>query len=312
LAGPAVNVLIAMVLAAVLAAQLAIAASSDPGLPARLLVGMLSGGSFLFNLAILNVILVVFNLVPAFPMDGGRVLRSLLAQTLDYVQATQIAASIGQTLAILFGVIGLFGVPGLLAQQPMLLFIALFVYLGAEQEAHMVRVRSVMRGVPTWAAMVTRFRTVSPHDPLSAALSELLAGQQQDFPVLEGGQIAGMLVRKDLLAAIAEGRHDQPVGEVMRRECRVVDVGEMLDSTFQRMREGECATLPVLREGRLVGIVTLENVGEWMMIQSALHKAKARGDVDDIYHVESPRLRLSPRLRPDQRGDPTPPEAPPP
>ena len=312
LAGPAVNVLIALVLAAVLAAQLGIAASSDPGLPARMLVRMLSGGSFLFNLAILNVILVVFNLVPAFPMDGGRVLRSLLAQKLDYVQATQIAASIGQTLAILFGVIGLLGIPGLFPAQPFWVFIALFVYLGAEQEAHMVRVRSVMRGVPTWAAMVTRFRTLSPQEPLSVALSELLAGQQQDFPVLEGDRIVGMLARKDLLAAVAEGKHDLPVSDVMRRDCRVVDAAEMLDSTFQRMREAECATLPVLREGKLVGIVTLENVGEWMMIQSALKKARARGDVDDIYHVESPRLRRSPPLLPSQPSDYPPPETPPP
>ena len=196
--------------------------------------------------------------------------------------------------------------------QPFWVFIALFVYLGAEQEAHMVRVRSVMRGVPTWAAMVTRFRTLSPQEPLSAALSELLAGQQQDFPVLEEGRIVGMLARKDLLAAIAEGKHDQPVSEVMRRDFRVVDAAEMLDSTFQRMREGECPTLPVLREGRLVGIVTLENVGEWMMIQSALKKAKARDEVDDIYHVESPRLRRSPPLPPGQPSDHPPPETPPP
>ncbi len=319
LAGPAVNVLIAGVLGVVFASWATVATASQPEPSGSLAewIGFLAEtmpewAAFVGTLTIVNIVLVIFNLVPAFPMDGGRVLRSLLAQTLDYVQATQIAASIGQTLAILFGVIGLLGIPRLAGPNPFLLFIALFVYLGAEQEAHMVRVRSVMRGVPTWAAMVTRFRTLSPQEPLSAALSELLAGQQQDFPVLEEDRIVGMLVRKDLLAAIAEGKHDQPVGEVMRRDCRVVDAAEMLDSTFQRMREGECATLPVLREGRLVGIVTLENVGEWMMIQSALHKAKARGDVDDIYHVESPRLRRSPPLLPGQPSDRPPPETPPP
>ena len=320
LAGPAVNVLIAAVLAAVLAAGVVVVLASRAELPPSLLerFGFLLDtmphwAGFLLALLVLNVVLVAFNLVPAFPMDGGRVLRSLLAQKLDYVQATQIAASIGQTLAILFGVIGLFGIPGgWFGPNPVLLLIALFVYLGAEQEAHMVRVRSVMRGVPTWAAMVTRFRTLFPQEPLSAALSELLAGQQQDFPVLEEDRIVGMLARKDLLAAIAEGRHDQPVGEVMRRDCPVADAGEMLDSTFQRMREGECATLPVLRDGQLVGIVTLENVGEWMMIQSALKKARARGDVDDIYHVESPRLRPARPLLPGQPSDHPPPETPPP
>jgi CBS-domain-containing membrane protein len=97
----------------------------------------------------------------------------------------------------------------------------------------------------------------------------------------------------------------------MRPDCRVVEAAEMLDSSFQKMREGECATLPVLREGRLVGIVTLENVGEWMMIQSALNKAKSRGEVDDIYHVEQPRLRRATPSPPSQPIHDPPPETPP-
>jgi CBS-domain-containing membrane protein len=222
--------------------------------------------------------LVLFNLVPAFPMDGGRVLRALLAQKLDYVRATQIAASVGQVLAIVFGILGFF-------LTPFSLFIALFVYLGAEQEAHMVRVRSVLRGVPIRAAMVTRFRAFAQDESVSTAVGELMAGQQHDFPVMDQERIVGMLTRNDLLAAIAAGKHDVPIAEVMRRDCRTVDEAEMLDNIFPRMREWECPTLPVLREGRLVGLVTLENVGEWMMIQSALRKARARGDVDNVFRV---------------------------
>lgn len=276
LAGPAVNVLIAAVLFAVIVAWIGVSQFWDL---AGGVDSLFRHGSFLLWLLAANVVLVIFNLVPAFPMDGGRVLRALLATQLDYVRATQIAASIGQTLAIIFGILGLF-------VQPWWLFIALFVYLGADAEAHMVRVRSVMRGVPTRAAMVTRFRTFSPLEPLSSAMRELLAGQQQDFPVIEDDRIVGMLTRTDLLAAIAEGKQDVAIGQVMRSDVRTVDEGEMLDSTFQRMREGGRSTLPVLREGRLVGIVTLENVGEWMMIQSALRKGRSRGDVDNIYVVE--------------------------
>ncbi|HUT92401.1 MAG TPA: site-2 protease family protein [Thermoguttaceae bacterium] len=307
LAGPAVNVLIAIVLFGVVVVSLGIAVFSNIEV---LMKSLLVSGNFLLAVLVANVFLVIFNLVPAFPMDGGRVLRALLATKLDYVRATQIAASIGQTLAILFGILGFFGVPGLFGANPLWLFIALFVYLGADAEAHMVRVRSVMRGVPTLAAMVTRFRTVSPQEPLSSAIQELLAGHQQDFPVMEDDRIVGMLTRRDLLAAVAEGKHDLPIAEVMRRDFRVVDEAEMLDSTFQRMREGACSTLPVLREGRLVGIVTLENVGEWMMIQSALRKGGARGDVDDIYGVESTGAGAPPRLRPRQPPDPTPPQEP--
>ncbi len=303
LAGPAVNVLIAFVLFGVIVAWIGISQLWDLAMGVRTL---LQHGSFLFWLLAANVALVVFNLVPAFPMDGGRVLRALLATRLDYVQATQIAASIGQTLAILFGILGLF------VMQPWWLFIALFVYLGADAEAHMVRVRSVMRGVPTRAAMVTRFRTFFPHEPLSSAIRELLAGQQQDFPVVEDDRIVGMLTRSDLLAAIAGGNQDVAIAEVMRSDVRTVDEAEMLDSTFQRMRESGRSTLPVLREGRLVGIVTLENVGEWMMIQSALRKGKARGDVDDIYGVEPAGAGAPPRLPlpPGQPPDPTLPQEP--
>jgi Zn-dependent protease/predicted transcriptional regulator len=262
LAGPAVNGVIAIVLFAV-ALSMGLAASLSPtGLAGAFRIG----GSFLARLMLINVGLVLFNLVPAFPMDGGRVLRALLAQKLDYVRATQIAASVGQVLAILFGILGFF-------LTPFALFIALFVYLGAEQEAHMVRVRSVLRGVPIRAAMVTRFRTFTQDESVSTAINELLVGQQHDFPVMDQDRIVGMLTRNDLLAAL------------MRRDCRTVDEAEMLDNIFPRMREWECPTLPVLREGRLVGLVTLENVGEWMMIQSALRKARARGDVDNVFRV---------------------------
>ena len=279
LAGPAVNAAIAGVLFAVISVRLWITASSDPELYSDTLRVFLAGHSPLFNLLAVNLLLAVFNLIPAFPMDGGRVLRALLAQRLDYVLATQIAASIGQTLAIAFGILGFF------SHNPLWLFIALFVYLGAEQEAHMVRVRSVMRGVPVREAMVTRFRTVSPEEPLASVIGELLAGGQQDFPVMEEDRILGMLTRRDLLAALAEGKQSVPVAEVMRRDCRTVDEADMLDTTFQRMREGECPTVPVLREGKLVGLVTLENVGEWMMIQSALRKARTRGDVDNVFRA---------------------------
>ena len=279
LAGPAVNAAIAGVLFAVISVRLWITASSDPELYSDTLRVFLAFHSPLFNLLAVNLLLAVFNLIPAFPMDGGRVLRALLAQRLDYVLATQIAASIGQTLAIAFGILGFF------SHNPWWLFIALFVYLGAEQEAHMVRVRSVMRGVPVREAMVTRFRTVSPEEPLASVIGELLAGGQQDFPVMEEDRILGMLTRRDLLAALAEGKQSVPVAEVMRRDCRTVDEADMLDTTFQRMREGECPTVPVLREGKLVGLVTLENVGEWMMIQSALRKARTRGDVDNVFRA---------------------------
>jgi Zn-dependent protease/predicted transcriptional regulator len=265
-AGPAVNVVIAAVLGALLAA---IGASLT--LPPTTAVSAIEHlDTFLKQLMVVNIFLVLFNAIPAFPMDGGRVLRALLAHfSGDYVRATQVAASVGQMLAIVFGFVGLFGT------NPFLVFIALFVYLGAQEEAHLVQMQSLIKGLPVRAAMMTRFRTLSPGDSLATAAAELLHGAQQDFPVVDGDRVVGLLQRNDLVASLAEGSAIR-VGDVMLRDCGTVDDTEMLAGTFERMRERGCSALPVLHDGRLVGIITLENVGELMMINSAMRQAAAR------------------------------------
>ncbi len=273
LAGPAVNVVIGAALFLVVDVLHGLGAFSVSNLA-------VVGGLFLVKLMGVNVALAVFNLLPAFPMDGGRVLRAVLARRIDYVRATQIAANFGQAMAIFFGILGLF------AGNWIWLFIALFVYLGAQQEAHMVQVKALLRGVPVRAAMITNFRALAESDPLSGVLLELLAGYQHDFPVLENDQIRGILTRNDILAAVAERGQELRVGEVMHRDCGTVDESAMLEDTFQRMREGACGALPVIRQGRLVGLVTLENVGEWMMIQSALRHGGSRSDVSDVFRMD--------------------------
>ncbi|HVX60702.1 MAG TPA: site-2 protease family protein, partial [Pirellulales bacterium] len=254
-AGPAVNVAIAAALAAFL---LAVRGTLGSWQLAPL------EGDFLPQLMKVNVWLVLFNMIPAFPMDGGRVLRAVLAHfSGDYVRATQNAAAVGQALAIMFGFFGLFG-------NPLLMLIALFVYLGAQEEANMVMIRSALKGIPVRTAMMTRVRALSPDDTLETAIQELLAGSQQDFPVVEDGRVAGILMRADVMQALAEEGREQRVGDVMQPGCATVEDTEMLAGTFQRMRESACSTLPVVHDGQFVGMVTLENVGELMMINSAL------------------------------------------
>lgn len=268
LAGPAVNVIIAFVLSIVLVLLRGVQGFTQLAF---------IGGDFLAGLVFVNVVLVLFNLLPAFPMDGGRVLRALLARNMDYVRATQLASSVGQGMAILFGIWGL------LLGHPILLFIALFVYLGAQQEAHMAQARALLGGVPVHDAMVTRFRVLEVTDSLATVVAELLQGEQQDFPVVEAGRVVGVLTRSDVIVALAQGDRDALVSDVMRRECQVVDESEMLQETFLRMQQQQCATLPVVRNDELVGLLTLENVGEWMMIQSAFRKAKARRHVENVF-----------------------------
>lgn len=253
LAGPAVNMVIALILFVVL---------QFTNLWAPLEQLSVAGGPFLERLMVVNVILVVFNMLPAFPMDGGRVLRAMLATRLEYTQATQIAASIGQSMALVFGLLGFL-------YNPFLMFIALFVWIGAVQEASMTLMKSALSGIPVMRAMITDFRSLNASDALARATDCILAGSQQDFPVVDNGQVVGILTRHNLLVGLTQHGQNRLVGETMEREFETVDASEMLETAFRRLQSCPCRTVPVLRHGELVGLVTMENVGEFVAIQAA-------------------------------------------
>jgi len=263
LAGPAVN----LVIAAILLIYLVLSKTFTP------ITGLtLSGGSFIERLMYINVSLLVFNLIPAFPMDGGRVLRGLLGLRMNYVRATQIAASIGQGMAFLFGIIGLF-------INPMLVFIGLFVWIGAQQEASMVQVKSALGGIPVKQAMMTEFKVLHPLDTLQTAAEDIIAGTQQDFPVLEDEKVVGVLTRSDLVTALSRHSEASRVNQVMRRDFEVVHPGDMLESTSNRLQACGCHIFPVVQDERLVGLLSMENIGEYLMIQSALGQNKLRQSI---------------------------------
>ena len=256
-AGPAVNVVIALLLVAWQAVVGVIGPSINLSL---------TGGQFIERLITVNIFLVLFNLIPAFPMDGGRVLRSLLAMRLDYNRATQIAAKIGQGIAVLFGIVGLFS-------NPFLVFIAFFVWIGAAQEASMVRTKSVLEGIPVSRIMLTDFQTLRSYDTLGGAAKLLLRGSQTDFPVVDNGNLMGLLTRNDIMLGLVKQGPYGIVSEVMQRDFLVLDAGEMLESALIRMQALAKPTIPVTSRGLLVGLLTVENFHEFMMIQSALNKA---------------------------------------
>jgi Zn-dependent protease/predicted transcriptional regulator len=258
IAGPAVNVVIAAALFVWSQVSASVFSVGEIGF---------RGGSFLNNVIGANLVLVVFNLLPAFPMDGGRMLRALLATRMEYTRATHIAAVTGQSMAFLFVLAGLtrWG-------NPMLIFIALFVWIGAAQESSMVQMKYSLSGIPVSRAMVTEFHTLRPDSTLADAIDLTLKGTQRDFPVVDDDRVVGVLRQPDLLARLAREGSSTRVREVMQTDFQVVQASEMLDTAFRRLSECRCNTAPVSFQGRLVGMVTMDNIGEFLAIQGALDR----------------------------------------
>ncbi len=255
LAGPAVNVVIAALLYLALGGFVPEGGLEidNPG------VGLLE------RLLAANLFLVVFNLIPAFPMDGGRVLRAFLAYRFGYARGTQIAATVGQALAFAFGLWGLVG------GNPMLVFIALFVYLAATSEAHAAQMRDVSRGMIVDDAMVTRFEALTPASRVADAVECLLRTTQHEFPVVDGGgRLLGLLTRDEMIKALRERGPEAPVTEVMRTDIPVIRDRRNLDEALRLMQGQRLPAVGIAdASGRLVGLVTPENVGELMMVEAA-------------------------------------------
>jgi Zn-dependent protease/CBS domain-containing protein len=261
IAGPLVNVIIAGALLFVLA----VTGNLDFGEvldPTRF--------NALWALLYTNVMMVVFNLIPAFPLDGGRVLRALLATRLSYERATQIAATVGQALALLMGIWAFSKGPASLA------LIAIFIYMGAESESSFVQMRHATSGIPVSSAMVTRFETLNSRATLDQAVDALLGSSQHEFPVLDdNGGFAGLLTKHDLLVALRKAGPETPVNDVMLTGLPTLVPHMSLDHAFSKIKEANVTALPVVdNAGQLIGLFTTENVSELIMVQSALKKSR--------------------------------------
>jgi predicted transcriptional regulator len=234
-----------------------------------------TGGPLLQRLMVVNVMLAAFNLLPAFPMDGGRVLRALLARTRPRGEATRIAATVGQALALLLGLFGLL-------YNPFLMFIALFVWIGAAAEADTEEAKEALAGLTVGDAMLTDFRTLATNDNLNRAAEFTLAGSQKDFPVVERGDVVGVLLQADLLGGLQRRGGEAPVGELMSDAAQAADVGELLTSALQRLQGTHCRLLSVTRDGHMVGIIDLDNIVEMINFQRALHSRQSaiKGETD--------------------------------
>jgi Zn-dependent protease/CBS domain-containing protein len=261
LAGPLVNLLLAVAVAAWVASRHGFVAleklvePTDANLAERIALG--------------NLMLFLFNLLPAYPMDGGRILRSVLALRMPLEQATRIAAGAGQTLAILMGL------AGLLWGNFLLVFIALFVYLGAFQESSMARGRQFTAGYPVRAAMITDLRTLNHGDTIRDAGNLLLAGTQHDFPVMHGTSVVGILTRSALVKAMLnQGADSYVAGAMDRNFIRLSPEMPLSEALPLISTPGACA-LVMDAEDRLAGMLTSEKLSEFVLLRQAETQQKA-------------------------------------
>ncbi len=256
LAGPAVNVVIAASLALGF-----VLAGSDP-LRAG---GSIVGGSFLGNLFWLNIVLVVFNLLPAFPMDGGRVLRALMAIPLDYVTATRGAVAVGQVFAVGLGLLGLFS-------NWMLILVALFIVLAARAERELVETRASMNGAFVRDAMLTNVEVLHAESTVREILPLLTARSQRDWPVVRHGHIIGIVSDSAIRQALQSNRADVRLPEIMQQTSGVIDSDTALSEGFDRLHDSDLDSLAVVQSGRIVGLLTRDILRRWQATRPHLDR----------------------------------------
>ena len=266
LAGPAVNVVIAVLLIAVFG--LSFDSSSIQTFQ------QWSGQGFIQQLVAVNVMLVLFNMLPAFPMDGGRVLRALMSMFMARPKATRIAATIGQIFAFGLGFLGLFG-------NPLLLFVALFVFLAASHEAYAVELDDAARDTSTQTATITSFARLDVQATVGQAVDSLLHTSQREFPVIDGsGQLRGVLTRDGIIRALTQGGTATPVIDVMERDIPTISSHAPLSEAIKLLNTSAKPLIGVVgRDGQVKGIVTLENVAEYMMVVQANSGWKPRASL---------------------------------
>jgi Zn-dependent protease len=262
LAGPAVNVVIAAALLLWLGPQLNPENLTQIENPAVSMAAKVAGA---------NIILVLFNMIPAFPMDGGRVLRAVLAMRMGNARATELAATIGQGFAVVFGILGIF-------YNPMLIIIAVFIFLAASGEAAQAQLRAVAQGTLVSDAMITEFQSLGTNATVNDAADALIRTTQTEFPIVDGsGKLRGVLTRDAMIKALKERGPETPVLDVMQSDIPTVPARAKLDTALRSlMQKGRPVVGVIDAQDRLIGLLTVENLGEMMMVHSARPDIPAR------------------------------------
>lgn len=260
IAGPAVNVALAILMGAV-----SVAFGLSLLAPLQLLVGgfTISFGTLFSYIFFYNIILALFNMLPAFPMDGGRVLRALLALRFNYGKATRFAVNVGRGLAILLGLYGLF------SGGIFLILIAFFIFTGATQEGQLAQQYEQLRGLKVEHAYSPQVAILSPYDDLQRAITLRLMGWQSDFPVFENGRLAGFVTEDTLLSAMSRLGPGTFVKEIMSYNVAPVSPSSEIFDVQERMRDEQVRALPVMDGTRFLGLITYEHIRNLLRALSA-------------------------------------------
>ena len=253
-AGPVVNFLIAILLYIYLDFRAAPITTEELG-------G--AGGSFVYRLMMVNVFIAGFNLLPAFPMDGGRILRAILAMRMDHAAATRKAASVGQFIAIGIGYLGIM-------YNPFLLLIAIFIWFGASMESNAEQVQSILKHADVRHAMLSEFHSLSPEDTLAKAVELTLAGSQKDFPVGYHNRLEKVLRHTDLIKGLQERGEHARISDLPLLDILSADIDEPLGKLLERIQGNPAQMICVIDRGELAGLLDLEHVLELIKIQEAI------------------------------------------
>lgn len=206
----------------------------------------------LYYFILLNLLLGAFNLLPAFPMDGGRVLRSYLAERMNFIRATELAANIGKQLAILMAVIGIF-------INPFLILIAVFVYLGAEQEYNAVMTNTLLEGIYVKDIMTREVKTVNPSNTVGDVLKLMFQHKHMGYPVTLDGELRGIVTFHDI-SKVPENRRNEPVEEFMTKNVITTTPDEEIASTLEKINMNNVGRLPVYENNQLIGIISRTDI----------------------------------------------------
>ena len=260
LAGPAVNVVIALLLLLIVPIKSYLLLEPEE---IEQFLNTTGSQSFLFYLFVANIMLVVFNSIPAFPMDGGRVLRALLAMTMDRVKATNIAAKTGQVFAVIFFILGLFF-------NPFLILIALFIFIGAYGENQMVRQTALLEGHKVKEAMLTNITLLEPENTVQEVIDILLSGTEKNFIVALNNKIVGILYHKDILNN--SKNRSLEVNEIMQKEFKTIEDADELKDIFDLITKEKRNFFAVTHNGVIAGAIDTSNIGEFILLKNNLIK----------------------------------------